>query len=122
MTDSAYPSISVLNRASLAALGGRIGRPLAMERFRGNVWLDGLAPFAEFDLVGRDIRLGGARLRVRERITRCKATTVDPATGVSDADTLGALRAGWDHQDFGVYAEVLDGGRVAVGDPADIAP
>ena len=77
-----------------------------MERFRGNVWLDGLAPFAEFDLVGRDLRLGTARLRVRERITRCKATTVDPATGISDADTLGALRAGWGHQDFGVYAEV----------------
>ena len=40
---------------------------LAMERFRGNVWLDGLAPFAEFDLVGRDLRVGGATLRVRER-------------------------------------------------------
>ena len=89
MTDSAFPSISVLNRASLAALGDRLGAPLAMERFRGNVWLDGLAPFAEFDLVGRDLRLGDAVLRVRERITRCKATTVDPATGISDADTLG---------------------------------
>jgi uncharacterized protein len=120
MTDSDYPSISVLSRASLAALGDRLGLPLAMERFRGNVWLDGLAPFAELDLVGRDIRLGAARLRVRERITRCKATTVDPATGIPDADTLGALRAGWGHQDFGVYAEVLDGGRVAVGDPAEI--
>ena len=75
-------------------------------------------PFAEFDLVGRDIRLGDATLRVRERITRCKATTVDPATGVSDADTLGALRAGWGHEDFGVYAEVVAGGRVAVGDAA----
>ena len=91
MTDSDFPSVSILNRASLAALGERLGKPLAMERFRGNVWLDGLAPFAEFDLVGRDIRIGEATLRVRERITRCKATTVDPATGVSDADTLGAL-------------------------------
>ena len=93
-----------------------------MERFRGNVWLDGLAPFAEFDLVGREVRVGGAILRVRERITRCKATTVDPATGISDADTLGALAAGWGHQDFGVYAEVVEGGRVAVGDPAEALP
>jgi uncharacterized protein YcbX len=118
MTDSDFPSIAVLNTASLAALGRRLGLPLAMERFRGNVWLDGLAPFAEFDLVGRDIRVGGATLRVRERITRCKATTVDPETGVSDADTLGALRAGWGHEDFGVYAEVTSGGRVALGDLA----
>ena len=120
MTDSAFPSIAVLNRASLAALGDRLGMALAMERFRGNLWLDGLDPFAEFDLVGRDVRVGGAVLRVRERITRCKATTVDPATGVSDADTLGALVAGWGHQDFGVYAEVVEGGPVAVGDPAAV--
>jgi uncharacterized protein YcbX len=118
MTDSDFPSIAVLNLASLEALGARLGRPLAMERFRGNLWLDGLAPFGEFDLVGREIRVGEAVLAVRERITRCKATTVDPETGVSDTDTLGGLRDGWGHQDFGVYAEVVAGGRVARGDAA----
>ena len=118
MTDSPFPSIAILNTASLAALGDRLGKPLAMERFRGNVWLDGLAPFAELDLVGREIRLGEAVLAVRERITRCVATGVDPSTGVTDADTLGALAAGWGHRDFGVYAEVTQGGRIAVGDPA----
>ena len=118
MTDSAFPSISILNRASLAALGARLGMGLAMERFRGNVWLDGLAPFAEFDLVGTELRVGDAVLAVRERITRCKATTVNPDTGASDADTLGGLEAGWGHRDFGVYAEVVEGGRVTVGDAA----
>ncbi len=118
MTDSAWPSISILNHASLAALSERLGQPLAMERFRGNLWLDGLAPFAEFDLVGRDLTIGGATLRVREPITRCKATTVDPDTGRPDADTLGGLKAGWGHQDFGVFAEVVSGGPVAVGDAA----
>ena len=111
MTDSDFPSIAMLNRASLAALGGRLGS-LAMERFRGNVWLDGLDPWQEFDLVGREVRVGGATLRVREIISRCKATTVDPDTGIEDADTLGALSAAWGHQDFGVYAEVVEGGRV----------
>jgi len=116
MTDSAFPSVAVLNRASLAALGERLGMALAMERFRGNLWLDGLAPFGEFALVGRTLRAGAATLRVREPISRCRATGVDPATGVVDADTLGALSAGWGHQHFGVYAEVVSGGRVAVGD------
>lgn len=120
MTDSDFPSIALLNQASRAALGARLGRPLAMERFRGNIWLEGLAPFGEFDLVGHHLRIGGAVLRVREAITRCKATTVDPETGVADADTLGSLRAGWGHQDFGVYAEVVEGGRVAVGDEAEV--
>ena len=71
---------------------------------------------AECGWVGRTLRIGGATLKVRERITRCKATTVDPETGVSDVDTLGALETGWNHQDFGVYAEVIEGGRIAIGD------
>jgi uncharacterized protein YcbX len=116
MTDSDYPTISILNRASLTALGDRLGTPLAMERFRGNVWLDGMTPFGEFDFVGTTLQIGGARLAVRERIGRCKATSANPETGRIDADTLGALQAGWGHRDFGVYAEVVEGGRVAVGD------
>ncbi len=122
MTDSDFPSIAILNRATLAELSGRIGAPLAMERFRGNVWLDGVDAWAEFDWIGREIRIGGATLRIRERITRCKATGVNPDTGFSDADTLAALQAGWGHQDFGVYAEVIVGGSVAVGDAAEVAP
>ena len=43
---------------------------------------------------------------MREPITRCVATTVDPETGISDADTLGGLRPAGATQDFGVYAEV----------------
>jgi uncharacterized protein len=117
MTDSPFPSIAILGLASLAALSDFMGRPLAMERFRGNVWLDGPEPWAEFGWIGREVALGGARLRVVERITRCKATTVDPDSGRPDADTLGALEAGWGHTDFGVYAEVVAGGAVALGDP-----
>lgn len=122
MTDSDYPTLSVLNRASLAALSERVGRPLAEERFRANLWLEGLEAFGEFDLVGRDLRVGGATLRVTERITRCKATTVDPATGIPDTDTLGALRAGWGHQDFGVYVTVTESGTVSNGDAVTPVP
>jgi hypothetical protein len=121
MTDTDYASVSILSLASLRALSERFESPLAMERFRGNIWLDGLAPWEEFALIGRSLRIGGATFRIRERITRCKATTANPATGRSDADTLGALEAGWGHRDFGVYAEVTEGGRVALGDPARVA-
>jgi uncharacterized protein YcbX len=121
MTDSDFPSVAILNAASLRALSQQVGQPPAQERFRGNIWLEGLAPWEEFDLVGRDLRLGGSTFSVRERITRCKATTVNPDTGASDADTLAALSAGWQHQDFGVYAEVIGSGPVAVGDTARLA-
>ena len=116
MTDSDFPSVSILSRASLADLSARMGHDLAPERFRGNLWLDGAEAWQEFGWVGRDIRIGGAVLRIADRITRCSATTVDPETGRSDADTLKALQSNYGHQDFGVYATVVAGGAVAVGD------
>ena len=94
MTDSDFPSISVLNRASLDALGANgSGRPLAMERFRGNVWLDGLEPF------GR-VRPGRARDPDRRRgARRCASGSPAasrprsiPRPASSDADTLGGAR------------------------------
>lgn len=116
MTDSEFPSVSILNRASLADLSARMGMDLSPDRWRGNLWLDGAAPWAEFGWIGQNIRIGGAVLKIVEQITRCNATKVDPETGVVNADTLGALEAGFGHQDFGVYAMVVESGPIAVGD------
>lgn len=116
LADTPAPHIAVLNLASLRDLSQRIGQDLSIHRWRGNLWLDGLAPWGEFDLIGQSLHIGSARLRIVERITRCKATTANPVTGVWDADTLGALQAGYGHADFGVYAVVETGGAVSVGD------
>ena len=118
MTDTDFPSVSVKSLASLRALSQRMGVPLDRRRFRGNIWLDGLAPWEEFDWIGREMTIGAARLRVVERVTRCNATKANPATGVRDAETLGALEAHYGHKDFGIYCEVVAGGKVAEGDPA----
>lgn len=119
LTDVPEPWISINNLSTLRAVEQRAGRPLSIHRWRGNLWLDGLAPWEEFDLVGRAIRIGEARLEVRERITRCKATMANPSTGQRDVDTLAALRS-WDHQDFGVYAAVIRGGTIRIGDAMEL--
>ena len=104
--------------SSHRAVEQRIGQPLSIHRWRGNIWFDGLAPWEEFDWMDRDVRVGGAVLRVRERTDRCLATHNNPDTGRRDANVLGALDA-WDHRDFSVRAEVVEGGRVAVGDSVE---
>jgi uncharacterized protein YcbX len=121
MTDTDFPSISVKSLASLRALSGHMGVALDPRRFRGNIWLDGLAPWQEFDWVGREIVVGGARLKVVERVVRCNATKNNPETGIRDAETLGALETHFGHKDFGVYCEVIEGGPVADGDLAGLA-
>jgi uncharacterized protein YcbX len=116
LTDSDYPTVSILNLASLADLSARMGLDLSPHRFRGNLWLEGAAPWAEFDWIGHRLQIGGAVLEVTERITRCRATCVDPATGEVVGETLDALAAAFGHKDFGIYAKVVSGGVIALGD------
>lgn len=116
MTDSDFPSVSILSLTSLRDLSDKMSRDLSIDRWRGNLWIDGAAPFAEFGWIGREIEIGEAVLRIEERITRCRATMADPETGQIDADTLTGLQDGYGHQDFGVYATVISGGMLAQGD------
>jgi uncharacterized protein len=116
LADTPDPYLAVLNHASNRALGQRLGMDLSIHRWRGNLWVDGWAPWEEFDLIGREIAIGPAVLKVESRITRCKATCGNPETGHADADTLGALRDGYEHEDFGVYARVITGGQLRPGD------
>ncbi len=120
MTDSAFASISINSHAFLRDLSDRAGMDLSQHRWRGNIWLDGIEPWAEFDWIGRQLRIGDVQLAVRERITRCKATTANPETGIFEFDTLALLNTGYGHQDFGVFAEVITGGKIRTGDKVDI--
>ncbi|WP_417522938.1 MOSC domain-containing protein [Marinovum sp.] len=115
MTDSDFASVTLCNRSSHRAVSQRIGRDLSIHRWRGNIWFDGLAPWEEFDWIGREVQIGSAVVLVRERTTRCAMTQANPETGARDADVLGALES-WDHRDFSVLAEVIKGGEIAVGD------
>lgn len=119
LTDTPDPWIAINGLSSHRSVEGRAGHPLAIHRWRGNLWLDGTGPWEEFEWPGREIRVGEAILRVEERITRCKATMANPDTGRRDVDTLAALWT-WGHQDFGVYASVVTGGAIRPGDLVEV--
>ncbi|WP_336512083.1 MOSC domain-containing protein [Pseudaestuariivita rosea] len=121
MTDAPFPSISILSKNSLEVLSQRVGQPLSTKRFRGNIWLEGLQPWEEFDWIDKTLRIGRAELKIIDRNTRCLATHADPETGERDADVLDALDRGWGHNDFGVYAKVTLSGRISLGDTVEIA-
>lgn len=119
MTDTEFPSLSLVNLASGDDLGRRMGQTLSPLRWRANIHLEGLEPWAEREWIGRRLRAGGAELTVREAIGRCLATAANPETGKRDADTLGALKNEFGHTEFGLYAEVTSGGVLAVGDTVE---
>jgi hypothetical protein len=108
--------VSLINRASLAALEAAMGVPIDPIRFRANIYFDGPSAWSEHDWIDSEIAIGAARLRVISPITRCAATQVNPATAERDLDIVTALGHSFDHTKMGVYAEVVAGGEVAVGD------
>ena len=115
-------TISLINRASIRDLEQRIGRELDPLRFRANVYLEGLEPWAERQWIGREVQLGGlggpggVTVRVVEETERCAATEVDPTTARRDVPVVRLLHENYGHEIMGVFAEVLSAGEVAVGD------
>ncbi|GGK35359.1 MOSC domain-containing protein [Salinarimonas ramus] len=122
-TDSPTGYVSLVNRASLAELEGRVGTPVDPLRFRANLVVEGLPAFAELDLVDHVLAgPSGLRLRVRERTVRCAATNVDPTTGIRDLAIPKTLMQAYGHADCGVYAEIVAGGSLAVGERLTLEP
>jgi uncharacterized protein YcbX len=120
MTDSNYPTVSIMNTASHVAVADALGAPITKERWRGNIWLDDVAAWSEFGWIGSNIRIGTAVLRLRESIKRCTVTNTNPVTGLRDAPTLDILNRQFGHQDFGIYAEVITSGDISLGDTAEV--
>jgi hypothetical protein len=123
----AQGAATLLCRASADALAKVAGREqIDTRRFRMTIELDGCEPFAEDGWIGRELRIGGARLRPFGNVGRCLVTTLDPDTGEVDLPTLDLLRelrGGADTSEplaIGVHCAVLEPGEIAVGDPVDI--
>ncbi|WP_160000176.1 MOSC domain-containing protein [Roseomonas sp. 18066] len=122
-TDQKLKGISLVNLASITALERAIGQKLDPLRFRANVYFSGLPAWAEFDWIGQEVMLGGARLEVFKRTVRCPATQVNLETGERDLDIPKLLRRHFGHADLGVHARVVASGKVALGDALEaLAP
>jgi uncharacterized protein YcbX len=116
-------AVSLMSRASLAALAQVAGEDAVdARRFRMLVEVDGVAAHGEDEWIGRGVRIGAALVRVHGHVGRCSTTTRHPENGLVDLPVLDLLRSYRGDLDtteplaFGVYGEVLEGGRVAVGD------
>jgi hypothetical protein len=118
--DQRQKVVSLINLASWRDYESRAGARRHRRRFRANVWFSGAPAWAEFDWIGRELQLGGAVLRVTKRIARCPATEVNPETAERDANPVEELRALYGHVDLGIHAEVIEGGKFAVGDAIEV--
>jgi hypothetical protein len=103
----------VATDGAIAALGAD------HRRLRPNIVVSGAEGLAERGWPGRRLRIGSAVIRAVKLRRRCVMTTYDPDTLHQDLAVLERIA-----DEFGgkmaLDCEVLEGGRVAVGDPVSL--
>lgn len=124
--DRARGYVSVHSRASVDAVNSVTTHDVDDRRFRSNVVIDGVSPWAELAWTG-DVGIGDVAFRAAGPIVRCLATHANPDSGVRDVKvlttltgplgqsepTLGRLLLPTEHDDAqGTFA----GGVINVGD------
>jgi uncharacterized protein YcbX len=109
-------SLSIINLASVRDLERRIGTPVDPLRFRANVYIDGLEPWAERGWLGQEFTIGGVRMRAVEETTRCAATEVDPTTARRDIPLPRLLVENYGDDVLGMFGDMITDGTIAVGD------
>ena len=122
-------AVSLVSRASLHALARAAGveAPVDYRRFRLLFGVDGTGEHEEDSWLGREVRLGEAVVVPNGNVGRCAVTTQNPDTGTPDLETLKVLKAyrglvpTTERLPFGVWGEVVQPGRVRVGDPVSVA-
>jgi uncharacterized protein len=120
-SDVAKKVVSVINLHSVSAIEDLVGQAVHPLRFRANMYLSGWPAWHEFDLLGQTVSIGETRLKIVKRIVRCAAVNVDPESAARDLDIPHALMRRFGHADCGVYAEVIAGGPIAVGDQVTVS-
>lgn len=132
LADTGGPQVSFINLATVREIEKLAGAKIDPERFRMNVWIEGLPAFAEYDWVdgfpgSREIMVGAVRMRIDDACERCKAPHANPATGEYDMNVSAMLMQIMAPRGYrsphrgvpvvmGVLGVVLNNGTIHVGD------
>jgi uncharacterized protein YcbX len=114
--------LSLITTQTIAAIGGLASADLDPRRFRPNLLVEaaGDEPFQEEAWIGRVLEVGGMRMRVDRRDSRCVIITVDPESAERNPAVLRAVAQNRESC-AGIYGATVAPGRVAVGDPVALA-
>ncbi|MCP4329154.1 MAG: MOSC domain-containing protein [Alphaproteobacteria bacterium] len=115
-TDTPDNFVSLVNLASVEDIERVVRHPVDPLRFRANLYIDSASPWIESNWPARRLAIGTAILEVVESIERCAATNVNPDTAERDLNIPKSLMDGFRHVECGIYARVVEDGRVAIGD------
>jgi uncharacterized protein len=118
-------TVSVINLATIAAIGREAGQDLDTRRFRANIVIasDAKEPFLEDGWIGGRLVFGetqdGPMLTMTLRDLRCVMINLDPDTAEQDPRVMKAV-VRMNDNNAGAYASVARTGQITVGQSVSI--
>ena len=91
------------------------------ERFRGNIYIDNIDPWVEFNWLNKKIFINDCVFEILKRIPRCSATNLKLNSDEADINLPHKLRKIYAHSDMGVYLKPLNDGVINVDDKISIS-
>ena len=108
-------SISLINLNSIKDFEEKVERKIEHERFRGNIYVNNIEPWAEFSWINKEIAIGDCLFKVIRKIPRCSATNLKPNSDVTDINLPQKLIDNYGQRNMGIYLMPLNDGYINVG-------
>ena len=109
-------SISLINTKSVEDFQNKTNQEIETQRFRGNIFVDGVDAWEERNWIGKIIKINDISFKVEKNIPRCVAINLKPNTDDNSLNLLQSLKKTYNHFDMGVYLTALDDGSINIGD------
>ena len=109
-------SISLINTKSVKDFQNKTKQEIETQRFRGNIFVDGVDAWEERNWIGKIIKINDISFKVEKNIPRCVAINLKPNTDDNSLNLLQSLKKTYNHFDMGVYLTALDDGPINIGD------
>ena len=109
-------SISFINNKSIEDFKHKTNQTIETQRFRGNIYADGIEAWEERNWIGKIIKINNISFKVEKNIPRCVAINLKPNSDDNSLNLLQSLKKTYNHFDMGIYLTALDDGLINIGD------
>ena len=109
-------TISLINLNSIRDFEKKLSKKIEFQRFRGNIYVDGLNKWDERDLVNKTLIINNLKFKVTKEIPRCVATNIRPNSSEINLSIPISLKQFYNHINLGVYLIPLNDGNIKSND------
>jgi len=109
-------TISLINLNSIKDFEKKISKNVELERFRGNIYINGLDPWEERNWINKTLVINKIKFKVIKEIPRCSATNIKPNSSKYNLSIPILLKQIYNHINLGIYILPLNNGNIKLND------